>query len=307
MRGRVWLRAFAVLSILFGVRETAAAQDLEPKAYSASPVGTAFLVAGLARSTGGVVFDPTLPFEDVEARINAAMIAMGYTFGLFGKLGMATAALPYAWGDLSGLVAEEARAITRSGLADTRFKLSVNLVGNPAMGTRAFVKAPRRTIVGTSLTVLAPSGQYDGTQLINLGNNRWSFKPEVGVAVPHGAWDFDAYLGVWLFAQNGDFYPGGLARSQDRVVALQGHVSYTFRPRLWLAIDGTWYQGGNARVGDGEPGEGLNNSRLGATLSLPAGRYQSFKISYSSGVSVRTGTDFRTLGVGWQWLWFTRP
>jgi hypothetical protein len=283
-----------------------AAQELEPKAYSASPVGAAFLVVGFARSSGGVVFDPTLPFRDVEARINGVAVGTGYTFGLFGKLGLVTAAVPYSWGDVSGLVGEEERAITRSGLADSRFKLSVNLVGNPAMRAREFAKAPRKTIVGTSLTVVAPSGQYSDAKLINLGTNRWAFKPEVGVAVPAGRWDFDAYLGVWLFSANPSFYPGGLERTQDPVVALQGHVSYTVRPRLWLAFDGTWYQGGEAQVEGAAPIGGVNNSRLGVTLSLPAGRQQSFKVAYSSGVRVRTGTNFRTLAVGWQWLWLTK-
>ena len=159
--------------------------------------------------------------------------------------------------------------------------------------------------MGTSLTVTAPTGQYDGAKLINLGTNRWGFKPEVGVAVPKGRWDFDAYLGVWLFTDNSDFYPGGRRRSQDRVAALQGHASYTFRPRLWAAVDATWYQGGGARIDGGEPSGAMNNSRLGATVSFPMGRQQSFKVAYSSGVAVRTGTNFRTFSVGWQWLRFT--
>ena len=126
------------------------------------------------------------------------------------------------------------------------------------------------------------------------------------MAVPKGRWDIDAYLGVWLFTDNDDFYPGGRTRSQDRVVALQGHASYTFRPRLWAAVDATWYQGGGATVDGGEPTGSMNNSRLGATVSFPMGRQQSLKVSYSSGVAVRTGTNFRTLSVGWQWLRFTR-
>jgi hypothetical protein len=207
---------------------------------------------------------------------------------------------------LTGRVSEDAQTIYRNGLTDSRLKLSVNLAGNPAMRARAFSKAPRKTIVGTSLTVTAPTGEYDRTKLINLGTNRWSVKPEVGVAVPAGHWDVDAYLGVWLFTDNDDFYPGGLRRSQDPVVAFQGHVSYTFKPRLWLAMDSTWYSGGSAQVEGGEPGLGFSNSRLGATLSLPVGRSHSFKVAYSSGVSVRTGTDFRMISIGWQKLWITR-
>jgi hypothetical protein len=299
-------RVLAVVLCLLASIESARAQDLEPKAYSASPVGAAFVVIALTRSTGSVLTDPTLPLTNVDAAINSVPLAAGYTFGLFGKLALVTAAVPYAWGDVSGQVGEDARAVTRSGLADSRVKLSVNLTGNPAMGLREYVKTPKKVIVGSSLTVAAPASQYDGTRLINLGTNRWGFKPEVGVAVPKGRWDFDVYVGVWLFTDNGDFFPGARTRSQDRVVALQSHVSYTIRPRLWAAVDATWYQGGGASVDAGEPVGAMNNSRLGATLSIPMGRQQSFKVAYSSGVAVRTGANFRTVSVGWQFLRFTR-
>jgi hypothetical protein len=301
-----WLLALAVAACTFAAARPAYPQDLEPKAYSASPVGAAFLVAGLGQSTGSVVTDPTLPLTDVEAKINGVPIAVGYTFGVFGRLALVTAAWPYSWGDVSGVVGEGAVAVSRSGLTDARVKLSINLAGNPAMGLREYVRTPRKTIVGTSLLVTTPTGQYDGAKLINLGTNRWGFKPEVGVAVPKGPWDFDAYLGVWLFTDNKDFYPGGLTRSQNPVVALQGHASYTFRPRLWAAVDATWYAGGGASVNAGEPIGSMNNARLGATASFPMGRQQSLKVAYSSGVAVRTGTNFRTLSVGWQFLRFTR-
>ena len=269
-------------------------------------MGAEFLVVGLSRSTGSVLTDPTLPITDIEAKVYGVAVAAGYTFGLLGKLALVTAALPYAWGDITGTVFEEARAISRSGLTDIRAKLSVNLVGNPAMGAREFARTPRRTVVGTSFTVTAPTGQYDGQKLINLGTNRWAFKPEIGVAVPRGRWDFDGYVGVWFFTDNDDFFPGGRSRTQDPVVALQGHVSYTFKPRLWAAVDATWYQGGGARVDDGDPSSDLNNSRLGGTVSFPMGRRQSLKFAYSSGLSARTGTNFRTLSVGYQFLRLTR-
>jgi hypothetical protein len=299
--------AFSIAILLSVIAAVPAwAQDMEPKAYSASPVGATFLVSSAMRSTGSVVFDPTLPFTDVKAEINSGVVGVGTTFGLFGKLALVSATLPYSWGEISGQVAEDARTIHRSGLADARAKLSINLVGNPAMRIRDFVRAKPRTIVGASVTMVAPSGEYDQTKLINLGTNRWAFKPEVGVSVPLGRWDLDAYLGTWLFTSNPDYYPGEATRSQDPVVALQTHVSYTFKPRLWLAVNSTWYSGGKSQVDDSAPIGGVNNSRLGATLSIPAGRLQSFKASYSSGVAVRTGTDFRTIAVAWQWLWF-RP
>jgi hypothetical protein len=295
-------RCAAALAATLMLAAPALAQEMEPRAYSASPTGATFLGAVLTRSTGSILFDPTLPITDVEAAVNGGVLAGGLTFGLFGKLALVSAAVPYAWGDVSGQVFEEARTVTRSGFADTRVRLSINLRGNDAMRLAQFAKTPRRTILGASLTVAAPGGEYDGTKLINLGNNRWAFKPEVGIAVPRGRWEIDAYAGAWLFTANPDFFPGGMTRTQDPLFALQGHVSYTVRPRLWLAANATWYAGGRSQVDDGAPSAAVNNSRLGITASLPIGRQHSIKLAYGDGIIVRSGTNFRTLAVGWQWL-----
>jgi len=281
------------------------AQEMEPKAYSASPAGANFLLVAYARSTGDVVFDPSLPLSDVSARVGSLALGVGHTFGLFGRLTLVSGALPYAWANVTGKVGGLANEAHRSGLADARFKFSMNLHGNPASSAAEFAKAPRRTIVGTSLAVAAPTGQYYDTKLINIGSSRWAFKPEVGVSVPIGRWDLDGYVGAWLFTPNHSFYPGGLKRTQDPLLAVQGHAAYTFRSRAWLAADATWYGGGASQVEGAAPSTALNNSRLGVTCSLPLGRRQSIKIGYSSGMAVRTGSDFKTFAVAWQKLWLS--
>jgi Putative MetA-pathway of phenol degradation len=301
MSGRIAVLAGVVACAL--MTSEARAQEMEPRAYSSSPTGTNFLLVGFTRSTGDVLFDPTLPIEDVTARLNAVALGLGRTFSLGGRVALLTAALPYSWGDIEGRVAEQARQITRSGLVDTRVKLSVNLLGPPAMSPAQFVKSPRRTVIGASLTAVAPTGQYDPHKLINLGTNRWAFKPEVGVSHPRGHWDLDAYAGVWLFTTNDVFFPGEATRRQDRIVALQGHASYTIKPRAWVAFDATWYGGGSATVDDAPPSSRVSNTRLGATLAWPIGRWQSLKIAYSSGATTRVGSDFRTVAVAWQVLW----
>ena len=280
-----------------------AAQDLEPRAYSSSPTGTNFLIIGFLRSTGEVLFDATVPITDVDAKLNAGSIGLGRTFGLGGRMALLTAALPYSWGKIEGLVAEQARQITRSGLVDARFKLSVNLFGPPALPPAQFVKTPRRTVVGASLTAVAPTGQYDPQKLINLGSNRWAFKPEVGVSHPVGRWDLDAYAGVWLFTKNDAFFTGEATRRQDPIVAFQGHASYTIKPRAWVAVDATWYSGGKATVDNGPESSGVRNARVGATLSWPIFRWQSVKVAYSTGATTRSGTDFKTVAVAWQLVW----
>ena len=278
---------------------------MEPRAYSPSPVGANFLVTSYSWSTGSVVFDPTLPVSGVRAHVRGVVVAAGHSFNLLGSLGLVTAAVPYVLADVSGKILEQQAETTRSGLADARFKLSVNLRGNPAMPPREFATSRRRTIVGASVSVAAPASQYYETKLINLGTNRWSFKPEVGVSVPKGRWDLDGYVGAWFYTSNANFYPSGSLRSQDPVLTIQGHVSYTFRPRLWVAFDGTWYRGGSSRVDDGEASTSMNNSRLGLTLSFPVGKRYSAKVAYGSGVVARTGTDFSTVAVAWQVLWLS--
>ncbi len=284
----------------------ASAQEMEPRAYSPSPVGANFFVTSYSWSTGNVVFDPTLPVTDVQADVQGLILAFGHSFNFFGRQALATGALPYVLADVSGNVHEERAAIERSGLGDARLRLAVNLHGVPAMSPREFAASRRQTIIGASVSVTAPAGQYYDTKLINIGTNRWSLKPEVGISVPHGHWDFDGYLGAWFYTSNSEFYPSTAHRTQDPVLAIQGHASYSFQPRLWLAVDGTWYRGGSSQVDDGTPSIKMNNSRLGVTLSLPVGRRYSAKIAYGSGVVARTGTDFSTVAVAWQVLWLSQ-
>lgn len=292
---------------VFTLSPAATAQELEPRAYSPSPTGANFLALVFERLNGSVLFDPSLPITNVQSDLYAPAVGLGRTFGILGRQALVTATLPYVWGTVQGDVFEQQRSITRSGLADLRVKFAFNLRGSPALTPQEFAKRRRQGfIVGTSLVVVAPTGQYDKTKLVNLGTNRWAFKPELGISYPRGKWNFDFYTGVWLFTENSSFYPGESMRRQDPISTLQAHVSYTIRPRMWLALDGTWYGGGATRVNGGPPTNRLSNSRLGATLSLPMRKSQSLKIIYSRGAVVRSGQNFSTLGVAWQFLWFDR-
>jgi hypothetical protein len=184
-------------------------------------------------------------------------------------------------------------------------RLSVNLRGNDAMSPREFAAAPRKTVLGASVTMTVPASQYSGAKLINIGTNRWSMKPEFGVSVPRGHWDLDGYVGAWFFSDNVDSYPGGAVRSQDPILALQGHASYTIRRGFWLAGDATWYRGGSAQTAGGTPSQPLNNARIGVTTSLPVKKRFTLKVAYTSGIVRRTGSNFRTVSVAWQTVWIS--
>jgi hypothetical protein len=242
----------------------------------------------------------------VNAAINAGSLLYGRTFGLFGRSASAQIGLPYVFGDIDGYVEGEYHEITRSGLNDLRGKVTVNLLGGPALSPREFAARRPDTVLGVSLAVVAPTGQYDPSKLINIGSNRWSLKPEVGVSKTWGPWYAELYGGVWLFTTNTDFY-GGSVREQDPVGTFQAHVSYTFKPRLWVAADATFYTGGRTTL-DGTPRADLQrNSRLGITLAVPVGRRAALRFAWASGFTTRVGADFDTLSVGLQVAWFRKP
>jgi Putative MetA-pathway of phenol degradation len=140
--------------------------------------------------------------------------------------------------------------------------------------------------------------------LINLGTNRWAFKPEVGISYPLKKFYLDFYAGAWFFTENSSFYPGESFRTQDPIITFQAHVRYTIRRQMWLAIDSTWYQGGAGYVNGGPPSTSQNNTRVGATFSLPLSKRQSLKLAYAAGATARTGTNFNTITVAWQFAWF---
>lgn len=294
---------FLILIFVSGSDVEGLAQDLEPRAYSAAPIGTRFIVAGVARSTGDVLVDPGAPIQDIHAETNLATVGVGGTFSFFGRTGLALAAFPYAWSTVSGRVGETAAEVTRSGLADPRMKFSVNLIGGRALKRSEFGREKRPTIVGASITVAPPLGQYDPVKLVNLGANRWGFKPEAGISHAIGNWTVDGYAGVWMFTANNKYFTGSSVRSQDPIYAFQAHASYTFKPRLWLAFDTTWYTGGQTIVDGVEKGTLQRSTRLGATLSIPLMRQQSVKVAVSKGAATRAGADFTTVSAAWQISW----
>jgi hypothetical protein len=283
------------------------AQDLDPRAYVHVPVNGTFLVWGLGLSTGGIVTDPTLLVTDVDATVVTPSVGAGRSFGLFGRTAQAFAVVPFSWADVSGKVGGEGATVDLAGLSDVRLRLSLLVRGAPAASVVEIAKAPPRTILGVSLNVAAPAGEYFPDKLINLGTNRWAFRPELAVSQPIGRWLLDAYAGVWFFTANPESYPGTVRKTQTPLGSFQAHLSYNFTRKAWAAFDVTYYVGGRTTVEGAAPTDLQNNVRTGGTLTLPVGQRHSIKIAASTGAIVRLGADFTTYSVAWQTAWAPRP
>jgi len=287
---------------LAGAASPAGAQDIEPRAYSNAPVGVNFLIAGYAQTRGGLSFDSALPASNPDLTTSSAVVAYVRVLDIAGKSAKFDVVAPVT--DLSGSVEFDGEQLRRdiSGLADPKFRLSVNFLGAPALSLKEFAGFEQDLIVGASLQVSAPAGQYDGSRIVNLGTNRWSFKPELGVSKALGRLTLEGTAAVTLFTDNDDFYQGK-SRSQDPLYSLQAHVIYSFRSGVWGALDANYFAGGRTTVDDELRNDLQQNWRVGATLAFPVNVRNSVKLYGSSGVSARTGNSFDLLGIAWQYRW----
>ena len=276
-------------------------QSLEPRLYSNAPVGLNFLLGGYAFSTGSAITDPSVTIEDGELDVHSPFAAYAYSFGLWGKSAKFDVVVPYSF--LSGTATTNGTPVARTvdGFADPRFRVSMNFIGAPALSLVEFKEYQQNFVLGGSLQVSAPLGQYNSSRLVNIGTHRWTIKPELGLSKTFGPVILELAGAVSFYTENDDFQ--GQTRQQDPIYSVQGHLIYTFRNGIWFSLDTTYYRGGRSTTDGVENPDVQSNSRLGATLALPVNKYNSIKLYASSGVSTRTGSDFDNYGLAWQYRW----
>jgi hypothetical protein len=287
----------------------ASAQDLAPRAYVITPL-RANTVTLTWSFYDGSINTGALPVSGATGTYQVPILTYYHSFSFFGRSASALASLPYAIGHFQGTVEGAGENLYRSGLLDSVYRLSVNLKGGPSLPAREFPKWKQKLLLGASLKVVAPTGQYDPTKLINWGANRWGFKPELGYSQRFGHYIVDAYAGGWFFTTNSDFwsrniyYPGTRSQSQSPIGAFEGHLSYSFNPRLWASLDGNYWFGGATSINGVENSSSReSNSRLGGTVSVPITKHQSLKFSYSNGTYIRYGGNYQNVSVAWQYYW----
>ncbi len=280
------------------------AQELEPRLYQNVPVGLNGVIIGYGFSTGNVLFDSALLVEDGQADVHTVFAAYIRTLDFFGRTGKVDVVLPFSDADFQGFQDGVFRTRTPTGFADPRFRLAVNLTGSPPLTGQEFAKYQQETIVGASLQVIVPLGQYDSTKLINLGTNRWSFRPEVAVSQGFRQWFLEVAGGAWLFTTNDNFF-GGQTLEQDPLYYVKGDIIYNFRflRGLWLSFNAGWANGGETTIDGVFKANLQRNTRLGSTLNIPLAPQNSLKVVYTSGLTTRLGSDFDSIGVVYQYTW----
>jgi hypothetical protein len=297
------IATLVVLHVLWSAG-TVHAQDLLPGAYVPAPVHFNVFTATTSVSFGDLAFDPALPIDEGRSRIGAVAAVFTRTLPIAGRFASLGVVMPIMQGHVEGLVFGTPQEVTRLGPADLSGRFAINLFGAPAMTLKEFASYRQSTVLGVSLVVRAPTGQYDNVRFINIGANRWSFAPEVGLSRRRGRWTLEGNLGATFFTENGDYV--GRTRAQGPILGVQGHLVYTWRPGLWLAGDGNFWKGGRITSNGIESPVEQRNSRAGITLAVPIRTHQ-IRVAYSLGAYTTIGGDFHSIGLSYSYAWRGRP
>ena len=261
-----------------------------------------FLILGYANSEDGVSFEPSVPLTNRNMKTEMAALVYARVFELGGQSAKIDVIVQYA--TLNGTAEYKGSPVERdvSGFGDPRVRFSMNFFGAPALSVVEFANYRQDLIVGGSIQVSVPVGQYDHDRLVNIGTNRWFVKPELGVSKAWGPWALELSVAATLFGDNDNFF-GGKRREQDPICTLRVHLVYGFTSGIWAAISAANLSGGRTTL-DGVRGNDLQkNSRVGLTLSLPVNRRNSIKLYANNGLYAGIGTDFDTIGIAWQYRW----
>ncbi len=304
MIGRLGRATLVFLSV--AVAAPLPAQDVQPRWLSPAPVGSHLVGGVYSFSTGAVLMDRTIPVEDIDGDVHAFAGAYGYAFGFFGLAAKADVIVPFAAGRWSGTRTETDSTVARTGLGDPVTRFMFMFVGAPALGGAELAKHHARTVAGFDFRVRVPLGQYDPTKLINIGTNRWTFSPRVGVSQSFGRLLTELYASGWFFTDNTEAL-GSSIQSQDPLTALQLHFVWVFGPGLWAAASTRQSFGGQLYVNGSPSGEAQTNNRIGVSVSLPISRRQGLKFAVTLGLSTAAGNDYNTFSGAWQGGWGGSP
>ena len=305
------MRAVARFAFLVGILvscgHVAVAQTLAPRAYVITPTGANAVTLSWSFFDGGLNFNGTVPITGATGVYHIPAVSYYRSFSFLGRSANITGLLPYGVGTFSGSVLGTHHEIYRSGLLGLHLRVSVNLKGGPAMSAQEFANWKQKTLLGVSLTVVAPTGQYNPRHLVNWSIHRWAFKPELGYSRRWGNWLLDGYGGVWLYTTNDAFFsmPNPQPQTEQPIGSFEGHLSYDFgKQRYWVSLDGNfWFGGATSLNGVSHPGTRQTSSRIGGTAAFPLSKHQTIKMSYSDGTYVRFGGNYQNVSVAWQYSW----
>ena len=285
----------------------AKAQDLEPRRWGHLPTGLNMIGIGYVYTDAFVYFSPFWKITNAASRINSYAASALHSFDLAGKSARVSLLLPFVSGRWEGEVDNQFEVVHRNGFADPRLRFSINLYGAPALKGEEYAQYraehKTNTVVGASLAVSVPLGQYYEDELINVGSNRWAMRPQIGVVHSRGPWSFELTGSIFLFTDNKDFIDN-TRLEQKTLYAAQAHVIYDFRPGFWVSLSTGYGVGGRVYIENIKTKFEVDNWLWAANFGFPIGKRQSVKLTWLSGrTQNEVGRDSDNLLLGWSIRW----
>lgn len=292
-----------LISMSFVIYTILPAQDLEPRRWNPLPAGTTILGLTYGHISGDVAFDPVLDIEDTKVKRDFLLMSYTQFFMFSEQLMRFDVFLPFHKAKWNGLLSGEETSAERTGLGDPKFRLSVNLLdtGISKSGVSDDSKESSNTVVGAAIAVGVPWGEYYEEKLLNLGSNRYTIRPQLGVVHTRGPWSYELTGSVFFFTNNDNFLNGG-ELEQKPFYSAQAHFIRLFESGIWASLSGGYGQGGALKV-NGVDKDDRREGFIGAfSTGLPLTDDQSLKFSYiwaKTQTDTETRSQIDTFAVGW--------
>ena len=297
----------AGLLLLAATAHPVTAQQLEPRRWTHLPTGFHVLGGGFAYTEADIDFNPVLQLEDVEMELNTYALKYVSTFPLLGRSARIDVSQAYQQGRWEGLLQGEPASTERNGWSDTIVRLSMLLKGGPPLKGKAFAehrsKQSHETLIGAGLAIHLPTGDYMEDRLINLSQNRFIFRPQLGIVHTRSKWSFELTGASWIFTDNDDFF-GGNKLKNTPLFTLQSHVVYSVKRGVWVAGGAAYGYGAESELNGVEKNDEAENLAYGVSVGWPCIKNLSCKIGYiGTHTQKDTGADTHSAVFGLSSHW----
>jgi hypothetical protein len=282
----------AIASVIAGATHPAQAQELEPRAYTNTPIGVNFFSLGYAWSNGNILLDPALPIENLDGDIHVGFFQASHAFSLGGDHAKAKISIPWSAGNWQGSIEDETSSQKEQGMGDAWLGLDWLFSGAPALTLADFPGYRPARVFGMGLRLSVPTGDYDRHELLNLGSNRWTLRSELSAAQTWDRWTIEGVTGVRIFGDNTDFLDDRKLE-QKPLWAIKGSAIYSLsRAGSWTSFSIAYGEGGQTRVDGVSKNTKQRNWRFGASFSLPLADKHGISIRLNSGANDGAGSNF---------------
>lgn len=283
------------------------AQQLQPRRWSHLPIATNFAGAGYGYTRADISFDPVLRIEQAKLELHTFPMKYIRTFEFAGRTARIDWLQAYQRATWTGLLDGAPASTSRNGWSDMSLRFAINLLGAPPLRAKEFkeyrASISEETLVGLGLAVHLPTGDYLEDKLLNLGTNRFTFRPQLGAVHNRGKWSTEVTASSWIYTDNDQFFDGNYLE-QDPLYTIQGQVDYTFRPGLWTGGGIAFGAGGRSTINDERKNDQKENLAWAASFGYPFSKMLGIRLSYIGTESLNNvGADSNSILATMSLLW----